>query len=233
MSESDPLPKEELLRKILNMTTSDNDGQALVAIRKANKLLFDAGWSWDKLLAGKIKIVESPFKNIPNPSRPAPPPPPQPTYAEAATGRWSGGGMAGAARSQPRPNGRAPYPTSHPRPGCRWEYDAGADTWVNVPIPQPARPAPPPGLGLSRKNLYATGPRKGCYCCGTYVANEAGFMMKPASFADFNARYPDKWEIVCAPCNKTKRSWDVGPTPARVQTGETTAPAPAPDLGSL
>lgn len=225
MSDS-PLPKEQLLLKILKMTTSDNDGQALVAIRKANALLDAAGWTWDKLIEGKIKIVESPFKNMPTPSKPVRAEPP-PTY------NGGGSSMAGAARSAPRPGGRAPYPTSFPRAGCRWDYDAGANTWMNVPLPATPSPPPPPrptGLRLSRKNLYATDPRKGCYCCGVYVANEAGFIMKPS---DFNAHYSNKWEIVCAPCNRTKRDFDIGPTPARVQTGETIVVGSAPNLESL
>lgn len=82
----------ELLRKMLNMTSADNDNVALVAIRKANEALARAGETWESLLAGKIKIVEDPFKSMPGfapqpkPSRaptaaprpapsPAPPPP--------------------------------------------------------------------------------------------------------------------------------------------------------------
>lgn len=62
MTDDSSLQKQDLLLKMLNMTTSDNDGITLVAIRKANKLLADSGWSWEKLLLGKITIVEDPFK---------------------------------------------------------------------------------------------------------------------------------------------------------------------------
>jgi hypothetical protein len=61
------IPKQELLIKMMGMTTSDNDGQALVALRKANKLLADNGWSWEKLIQGKVKVVENPFANAANP----------------------------------------------------------------------------------------------------------------------------------------------------------------------
>lgn len=61
------LAKQDLLVKILGMTTSDNDGQALVAIRKANKLLADAGWTWERLIAGKITIVQDPFNGVGDP----------------------------------------------------------------------------------------------------------------------------------------------------------------------
>ena len=88
------LPKQELLVKLLGMTASSNDGEALVAIRKANRLLAEAGWSWDQLIRGKITIVEDPFNRLDDifsqpavtatppttPRRPAaqPTPPPRP-----------------------------------------------------------------------------------------------------------------------------------------------------------
>ena len=74
------LPKQEMLLKLLKMTTSDNDGEALVAIRKANGLLKTAGWDWDKLIAGKIKVVGDPFGGVSAPKYSnvgKPPPPPQ------------------------------------------------------------------------------------------------------------------------------------------------------------
>lgn len=58
------LPKQELLIKLLGMSSSSNDGEALVAIRKANRLLADAGWSWEQLIRGKITIVEDPFNAL-------------------------------------------------------------------------------------------------------------------------------------------------------------------------
>lgn len=191
------VPREELLRKMLNMTTSDNDGQALVAIRKANALLESAGWSWDKLLAAKIKIVENPFKNMPNPIKPervdAPPttpyPPDSKQFAGASSGRWSA--------TPPQP----PRPTPPPRPASR-------------------------GLGLTRSNMYANH----CYCCGDYVANNTGFIMKPR---DFNINAPDKWAMVCKDCNINVGPHNIPRTAAMKQTGQTTVRAPAPNLGDL
>lgn len=52
----------ERLIKLMMMTTSGNDGEALVAVRKANKLLYDAKSNWNDF----IKSV------------PAPRPPPRP-----------------------------------------------------------------------------------------------------------------------------------------------------------
>lgn len=95
---SSELPRQELLKKLLMMTTSDNDGEALTALRKANSVLTAAGWDWNKLIDGRITVVEDPFKNLgvppgrngvgagnaapstpgftPRPSTPTPPPPP-------------------------------------------------------------------------------------------------------------------------------------------------------------
>jgi hypothetical protein len=67
------IPKHIMLGKLLRMTTSPNDGEALTAIRKANALLTAAGWDWDKLLTGQIKIIEDPFKNLPSPFAPRQP----------------------------------------------------------------------------------------------------------------------------------------------------------------
>src|SRR5882672_5939435 len=90
MADSD-LPRQELLIKLLRMTTSDNDGEALTALRKANAFLASAGWDWERLIHGKIRIIEDPFKNLGTPpsgrttngagntpARPAAPAAPQP-----------------------------------------------------------------------------------------------------------------------------------------------------------
>src|SRR5580765_1397679 len=58
------VPKQELLLKLLKMTTNDNDPEALAALRKANTLLKSAGWDWDMLIHAKIRIIEDPFKNL-------------------------------------------------------------------------------------------------------------------------------------------------------------------------
>lgn len=74
------LPKQALLLKFLNLTNSDQDGEALTAIRKANAFLKANGWTWDMLLAAKIKIIADPFSGLGVPEqkeKPTPPPPPQ------------------------------------------------------------------------------------------------------------------------------------------------------------
>lgn len=61
------LPKQELLKKLLAQTTSDNDNIALMAIRKANSLLAAANWDWEKLIDGKIRVAADPFSSLSRP----------------------------------------------------------------------------------------------------------------------------------------------------------------------
>jgi hypothetical protein len=105
MTGNDDLPKQELLIKLLRMTESHSDGEALTALRKANAFLKSAGWDWEKLINSKIKIIEDPFKNLgvpqggvgrrpqatqaapstpPYAARPAPPPPQPPPVVKRA-----------------------------------------------------------------------------------------------------------------------------------------------------
>src|SRR5258708_37740642 len=79
------LPKQELLLKLLGMTTSASDNEALMAIRRANELLARAGWTWEMLIREKIKIIENPFNGLADPTRrpkneqqPTTPPKPSP-----------------------------------------------------------------------------------------------------------------------------------------------------------
>lgn len=82
-----PMPKilnVELLIKLMGMTTSSIDGEALAALRAANRLLIDQGkGSWESLLRGKLAPID-PFASLPEPPKaaapraPSPPPPPPP-----------------------------------------------------------------------------------------------------------------------------------------------------------
>ena len=50
-------PKFEKFIKLMKMTTSPSEGEALNAIRMANALLLEANLDWDDFLRGKAKIV--------------------------------------------------------------------------------------------------------------------------------------------------------------------------------
>lgn len=79
------IPKQELLIKLLSLTASDNDAEALSALRKATKILNDSGWTWERLIHGKITVIADPFASLATPPTPerqnAPPAPPRPMPA--------------------------------------------------------------------------------------------------------------------------------------------------------
>lgn len=201
MADETKLPKQDLLLKILNMTTAENDGQALVAVRKANALLAEAGWSWEKLLLGKITVVADPFSSIkappkstpndtwgrpqtppkPQPARPAPPPPPPPSRNVPPRPTATAGAFSGRMGGQTARDDLDPWSPS---------YRSG---------PQTAAAAPPKSSASfgTKKNIYA----QFCYCCGDHVPVQAGFIFNPS---DHNQQAADKWVAICAPCNRSK-----------------------------
>jgi hypothetical protein len=107
--------KLDTLIKVLMMTTSDTDGEALAAMRRANSLLRAANVDWDKLLRGKVTVVADPFSTIDAPQqnskphyapsppspprqpvRPTPPPPPPPSQAARYASAYANAGHANA-----------------------------------------------------------------------------------------------------------------------------------------
>ena len=186
---STEIPKHELLLKLLRMTESSSDGEALTAIRKANQLLASAGWDWEKVLTAKITVVGDPFGSISKPpttnrteydrpttpSRPTPPPPPPPPTKPA------------------RPfidDDDFGFTPPRARPG-----NAGASTsrWASgqrSPPPPPPKPTP-----LSdKKNMYSNH----CYCCGVHTPSQLGWIINPCLF---NKNFMNKWMVVCDACN--------------------------------
>lgn len=122
MSDDSELPKLDLFIKMMKMTDAE-ETIALVALRKANAILRENGWDWDRLLRGKVKIIANPFASggptiPPVETRKAPPPRPQPPPATPAYA------------PNPWPSGRRPTVT--PRPPTQ------------NPPPPPQRPAVAP-----------------------------------------------------------------------------------------
>jgi hypothetical protein len=87
----------DLLIKLLKLTASPHDAEALAAARKANAILTLAEWQWESLLRGKVTIIGDPFGSVvapqaqgagfvpPTGRSPSPSPfaPPQPPRAKA------------------------------------------------------------------------------------------------------------------------------------------------------
>lgn len=67
----------DLLIKLLGMTRSANDAEALVAVRKANDQVAKFKTTWEDLLKGRVKVVADPFASVAQPPQhksSAPPP---------------------------------------------------------------------------------------------------------------------------------------------------------------
>lgn len=101
--------KLPMLIKLMGMTQSEQDGEALAFLRKANKIVKDAGWTWEKILLGKVKVIADPFTNIQ-----APPPKPNSsrgtTPSQPSTPNRSGYGSTVPPKPQaPRP--KVPHST--------------------------------------------------------------------------------------------------------------------------
>lgn len=215
---SDELPKHELLRKLLNMTTSSNDAEALVAMRKANSILSSSGWSWDQLLAGKIRLIGDPWKGMAptapresaaaraakaSPPRQAPRPPPPRQYIDIDGIAWPTQASVDLANQQirARRNARKYIDVD----GGTWSSQADCDR-ANAQIRARNQRAASPKvtIGSTRTNGFSGN----CYCCGTFVNAGAGWIFKPSS----------KWLIACDPCNKS-----TNPIPTRPAKPITTA----------
>lgn len=170
-----PLPKQELLVKLMGMTTAENDHEALAALRRANALLSAAGWDWAKLIHGKITVVADPFAAIADP---------RPTAPTATTQRTPAPG-----RPQPmRP--RSPPP-----------YDSDQHGWGPVFGGGPsAPPSPPPQAPTSLTNIKGVSVNRFpgfCWCCAQEVIAGRGFVFKPRAHNPYG---PDKFMVICAPC---------------------------------
>jgi len=125
------LPKQELLLKLLKMTTSDNDPEALSALRKANTLLKSAGWDWDMLIHSKIRIIEDPFKNLGTPPGGRTNGTSAPAYAAPASTPYSPPGS-----TPPRPaTTKTTWPLGiNPNRFAGWCYCCGQEVVANAGV---------------------------------------------------------------------------------------------------
>lgn len=110
-----------LVIKLMKMTTSQVDNEALMALRKANERISALGWDWEALLSNKITIVADPFDKIeiikPTEShrQPSAPPRPQAPQRPSAQSQYQQAYRAAQQAYQPRatPTPKAPTVNSY------------------------------------------------------------------------------------------------------------------------
>jgi hypothetical protein len=93
------------LIKLLKLTTSPNDAEALLAARKANEVLGNFGGDWEALLLSKVTIIADPFDNLP----PMPP-------ARSASPQAASPQAQAPFGTPPRPQTVPPRPSPPPPP---------------------------------------------------------------------------------------------------------------------
>jgi len=145
-------PNLELLIKLMRLTTSSTDAEALMAIRKANEQVSKFGGDWDTILRGKVKVtvIGDPFKNLSTPAgfKPAPshnagfhagntvgpgaPPPPPPPPSGPL--HWHNQPPPPPPRSPPRPRRPKPQPKPQPQPAQQFATNIKAARRRNVTI---------------------------------------------------------------------------------------------------
>lgn len=206
MSDDDKLPKQDRLIKLMGMTGSSNDGEALVALRMATKLLNEAGWDWARLIEGKIKVIADPFASVPKPqsgggsstnpygAKPSAPPPPPPQRPAAP----------------PPPAWQGHSRWSHKTPvHVHWNPDI--KLWQTTPYVAPAAPvntwgANIPNAAQPAKHNFGIGKNRfggPCYCCGTDTPPQMGRFFKPGAH---NPSALMKNVVICDVCDSNPKT---------------------------
>lgn len=127
MDELDKLDLSKLI-KLMKMTTSASDGEALTALRMANAWLSRNSYDWEAVLRGKITIIADPFVGhnaplkAPNADQSARPSP----------------GVRPAPRPTPPAGGYKPAPKQ--RPTRQQPPSPAFDPNAAMHTPQPAQP---------------------------------------------------------------------------------------------
>lgn len=187
---SEDLPNLGKLIKLLKMTTSSNDSEAIAFMRRANLELEKFGGDWESLLRGKVTVIGDPFDGVEAPKhhttvtkepyRTAPPTAPtrqaprqpHPSSVQAASS-WQQADAAAMAQKSAIAKAQA---DAKARLDAKTKTDADAARTRTQP----------------RTNLYAAK----CRVCGTSVPVGAGFLIGTTN----------GWRVECFGCHKGQTS---------------------------
>ena len=137
-------PTLEKLIKLMKLTSSPNESEAMSALAIAQRFVEKLG-GWESLLRGKVKIIQDPFANMP---------PPEENYRKREP-------SSGFPKAPPKPGSNPPPPQRPiPQPQTPPRYYTPP---VSPPPPPPPRPT---FYQASRKpNKY----KGACWICGNLV----------------------------------------------------------------
>jgi hypothetical protein len=178
-AETDDLPNLGKLIKLLKMTTSSNDNEALMFVRKANEELKKFGGDWETLLRGKVTVIGDPFDGVS-----APPVDMQKSARASKSSAY-----------HPQHNPPPPPQPFPPRTSPRGRPQPSTGSYTPSTPPQAAKPAAPVNpnpfnasrsSSPPRKNLYASK----CRSCGTRVDVNQGILIDTAI----------GWKVECLAC---------------------------------
>lgn len=186
----------KLVIKLMKMTTSQNDSEALAALRQANKRLLAAGWDWEALLTAKVTIVADPFGSIEaptaspqsysKPQAPQRPAPAAPSYQPPPQASYS-------------PN--KPSQKAYQRAKLQAAYNAPAAAQAQAAAQYSYKPSttpkqPSPKVGSKTPNQQDDN----CWCCGQRVEAWKGAAFVPGHY---NSSHHSQKETICEPCNQS------------------------------
>lgn len=174
----------KLLVKLLGMTTSANENEATIAMRRANDVASKFG-GWEKLLLDRVTIIEDPFEKIERP--------------DANTGRNSHGSTP-SAPTRPQDFSFSGFATQPQQPAspATPTPPPGYKPWNSPPPPPPPKPKQHSRYSVNlavRTNKYSGN----CFCCGVFVDGGKGGIFKPR---DHNTAATDDWKITCNQCSR-------------------------------
>jgi len=150
---SEDLPNLGKLIKLLKMTTSQNDNEALLFVRKANEELKKFGGDWDTLLRGKVTVIGDPFVDVA--------PPPSRMTKTATNPAYTSSDPSWGRTHTTRSSTSRKSPITPPNPRIFGQPKTPSTSQFPPPPTQP------------RSNLYAGK----CRCCGTHVPANSGILI--------------------------------------------------------
>lgn len=192
---NNPTPKPDDLKlviKLMKMTNSTVDNEALMALRKANEKIKALGWDWETLLESKVTIVEDPFGKIKEVIK---------TQSSTIKPQAPSRPQAQQTSQQQQTQSQAHYNTykTPPKPSAtaQWQAQQAAAQKAAQNYQKATQPRPPRPLVNS---IVPNKKDDNCFVCGEFVNAWKGTRFVPKSF---NSNATSAIECICDKCNQS------------------------------